>query len=139
MNKYEAHKNVVGRKSRVWKLRRITVNSQLDDGEVNLVDPQACLHSFKGPDMDAMEQERMILTSSSFAAVVESSKEYRGGAWVIKVQGTVLGAKDDAKKTSAGSVAEGGGNGEWLLQFVQLERMQVWLRHLKVSAHCMAV
>jgi hypothetical protein len=139
VSKYEEHKNVVGRRCRVWKSRRVTVNSQLNDGDVNVVEPQACLHSFKGPDMHGKETERLILTGDSFAAVVESSKEYRGGAWVIKVKGTVLGAKDDASKRGVTDASDGDRNGEWLLQFVQLERMQVWLKHLKVGASsCMS-
>jgi hypothetical protein len=130
VSKYETQKKIMGRSRNGWKSRRITVNSQLDDDDMNMIEPQACLHSFKKADMDTKEMERMILTSGSFAAVVESSKEYGGGKWIIKVRGIVF--EGVSRKTSS-EIDDGRRDGEWLLQFAHFDRMQVWLKHLKVS------
>lgn len=120
VGKYEDHRGL-RRKSKQFKSRRITLNNNQMD-EYESTELRACLHCFKRSDLDSVETERLLLTGNSFAAVAESGK------WVIKIQGDIMAKEQSTSRKSITTCQQG----EWLLQFEQFERMQIWLRQLKV-------
>jgi len=131
--KYQTTKKTMGRK-KGWKSRRITLNSQLCNKDMGLIEPHVCLHGFKRSEPFAVEFERLIMNGSSIATVPESTKQYGRGIWLMKVSGNIInGEAYDNSKVSQGKEVGDHQRGEWLLSFDNVERLQVWLKLLRVS------
>ena len=90
------------------------------------------LHTFKSADPSAIETERLTLDGNSFAAVTESNKEYGGGKWIIKVAG-LHQCEQSSNSAARPSMKQHLQRSEWVIQFDSCDRLQVWLKLLKVS------